>query len=215
MKALIRKTYDNTLRRLIPPFESELERLIAGSGSLLDVGCGAYSPIKDIQAKPAKTTGIDAFEPSIERSRADGIHANYVLGDILSIQERFGPNAYDTVLASDVIEHLPKEEGYKLLDRMESVASKNVIVFTPNGFLKQGEYDKNPYQVHRSGWSVSDLAERGYKVIGVGGWKPLKGEYGKMTLKPWRFWFFIADLTQHFVRKRPEKAYQLLAIKDV
>ncbi len=98
---------------------------------------------------------------------------------------------------------------------MEKLASKRVIVFTPNGFVPQGEYDKNPWQVHVSGWTADEFRARGYRVIGIGGYKLLKGEYGALRFWPARVWFVIADLTQRFVRSRPESAYQLLAIKEI
>ncbi|MDP2587567.1 MAG: SAM-dependent methyltransferase [bacterium] len=222
-KYLLKRFYQKTIGRFAPGYEQELERAVGDCRTLLDVGCGAYSPIKSFSAQSKQrldATGVDAFGPSIERSRADGIHNYYVQMDILKIAERFAPTRpgarhFECVLASDVIEHLPKEDGYKLLDQMESIAGKRVVVFTPNGFVRQGEYDKNPWQVHRSGWTRAEFEQRGYRVIGIGGLKRLKGEYGAIRFWPTRVWYVIADLTQRFVRGRPEHAYQLLAVKEM
>ncbi len=71
----------------------------------------------------------------------------------------------DTVVLLDVIEHLPKEEGRKLLDATIAIARGQVIVFTPLGFMPQGDTeDKDAWglsgtdwQVHRSGWTPDDF----------------------------------------------------------
>lgn len=216
----VKKFYENTIGRVAPSYEQELERAVTGCRTLLDVGCGAYSPIGRFSRKPVEqggveATGVDAFGPSIERSRAAGLHNHYQQMDILKIGDRFADRSFDCVLASDVIEHLSKEDGFSLLEQMEKIASQRVVVFTPNGFVPQGEYDKNPWQVHVSGWTADEFERRGYKVYGMGGAKPLKGEYGRLKFKPAKLWYLIADLTQPFVRGRPQRAYQLLAIKEI
>src|SRR5690606_39271726 len=107
-----------------------------------------------------------------------------------------------------------KDDGYLLLEKMEKIAKKKVIVFTPNGFLKQGEYDNNPWQVHLSGWEVDEMETRGYKVYGLGGLKELRGEYSIIKYKPKIFWTLISDITQLFLKNRPKKAFQILCVKE-
>jgi 2-polyprenyl-3-methyl-5-hydroxy-6-metoxy-1,4-benzoquinol methylase len=92
--------------------------------------------------------GVDAFEPSIEKSRAEGIHNEYVKADVLEIGARLEEKSFDCVVASDLIEHLSKEEGLQLLETMEKIARERGVVFTPNGFPPQGEYGGNALQIH-------------------------------------------------------------------
>jgi len=96
---------------------------------------------------------------------------------------------------------------------MEKISKNKVIIFTPNGFLPQGEYYNNPWQVHKSGWTVKEMKKRGYKVIGINSWKPLRGEYARLRFRPSYFWQIISDITQLFVRNKTEKAFQILCIK--
>ena len=196
-----------------PPFEAELEALVGDCQSLLDVGCGPESPIKTF-SKRIHTVGVDAFEANLHKSRDHQIHDDYVSLDIRKLEEAFKPDSFDCVMALDVIEHLDKAEGEKLLASMERIARKKIIVFTPNGFLPQGMYESNPWQVHLSGWTAEEMKQKGYEVIGLRGWKPLRGPYATIRYRPKFFWLFVSSLSQPWVRRRPEKAFQLLCVKN-
>lgn len=194
-------------------YHKELEKAIGDSESVLDVGCGSHSPVQHIKGA-FRSVGVDAFLPSIEQSKADRIHDEYYKIDALEIGKKFEAGSFDCVIALDLIEHLTKEDGIKLLDAMERITKKKVIVFTPNSFLPQPAVDGNPFQEHKSGWSAKEMRSKGYRVIGINGWKPLRGENADIKLKPKRFWQFISEITQKFVRNKPEKAFQILCVKE-
>jgi hypothetical protein len=193
-------------------YQKELVKALEGSSSILDVGCGSHSPVGLLRGK-ARLVGIDAHANSVKKSQELGIHDEYYVHDVLKIQELFKAGSFDSVVALDLIEHLEKQDGLDLLDAMERIATKKVVVFTPNGFLAQGEYDSNPWQVHRSGWSVAEMKARGYDVIGINGWRPLRGELGFVKHKPAWFWIILSDISQLFVRNHSEKAFQILCVK--
>jgi predicted TPR repeat methyltransferase len=207
-------------RFLVDPFdrqlERELEREIVGScRSLLDLGCGHSSPIRHFSGRLPRAVGVDLFEPYLQRSVAAGIHSEYRCMNVLEAGENFAPGEFDCVVALDLIEHLPREQGVRLLEMMERIAAKKVVVFTPNGFVPQEAYDDNPFQRHLSGWTVEEMQSRGYRVIGLYGWKPIRGERGEPRWRPRRFWDQIALFTQPLVRSRPEQAFHLMCIRDV
>ncbi len=73
---------------------------------------------------------------------------------------------FQTVLLLDVIEHMTKEDGLLTLDLATNLATKQVVVFTPLGFVKQEPIgdEKDPWgyqgwawQTHRSGWNPSEF----------------------------------------------------------
>ncbi len=77
-------------------------------------------------------------------------------------------NSIDSIFLLDVIEHLEKNEGIRLLLEMERVARRQIVIFTPLGFMPQhmedGEKDGwglsgGKMQEHRSGWTPDDFAE--------------------------------------------------------
>jgi len=206
----MKKTY----RKIFPNYEMELEKAVGNCKSLLDVGCGSSSPIKHF-SKNLHCEGVEIFEPDLKKSQEAKIHNKYHQISVLDIGEKFKENSFDCVLASDLIEHLTKEEGNKLIKMMEKIAKKRVIIFTPNGFLPQGEFNKNPWQVHKTGWTVEEMQKKGYKIIGINGIKSLRKEFTTIKYKPRFFWTIISDLTQIWTRNHPKHAFQILCIKDI
>lgn len=210
----LRKSYRYTYKAFFSKYDVIIEKEVKGLKTLLDVGCGANSPVQTFN-KNLYCVGVDAFEPSIERSKLKKIHNEYIKLDVLKVGEAFQAKSFDIVVALDLIEHLEKDDGLALLDMIEKIASKKVVIYTPNGFLPQGDRENNPWQVHLSGWTAQEFINRGYEVIGVNGIKSLRGAFAKVKYKPAFFWNFISDLSELFVKHKPEKAFQLLAIKTI
>jgi SAM-dependent methyltransferase len=199
--------------KLFPIYETELEKAIGDSKTVLDVGCGSNSPLVRIP-KRFSSVGVDIFKPSIDESKKKKIHDRYIITDILKIDQFFKPDSFDCVIASDVIEHLSKNDGKKLLLLMETIAKKKVIIFTPNGYIDQDEYGENPWQRHKSGWSPEEMSKFGYTVHGIHGWKFLRGEHSAILYKPKKIWTFVSDITQLVVRYFPKYAFALLCVKN-
>jgi hypothetical protein len=197
--------YDRLLTR-------ELSR---GCASLLDVGCGNNSPVRYLTGAIPRRTGVDAFAPALEESLRAGIHTDGRNVDVLDIGRHFEPQSYDCVLASDVIEHLEKVDGLRLIRDMERIARRKVVIFTPNGFLPQAPYEDNPWQTHRSGWEPDEMRALGYRLLGVNGWKGFFGERGRLTWRPRVLWKFVAIASRGWTISRPHLAFQLLCVKDL
>lgn len=189
--------------------------ILDGNDSLLDIGCGGNSPAAPAARKLEYSMGVDGFGPAVEGSRQRGTHSENKQMNILNIAQEFKPKSFDCVVALDLIEHQTKEEGEKLLEDMQSIAKKRIIIFTPNGFVHQGEYDGNTFQIHKSGWTVGEMRKRGFRVYGLNGLKYLRGEYAKPKWSPAWFWQRVSYHTQWFVRIFPRFAFQFLAVKDI
>jgi len=196
------------------PYYWVLEKELRGSKSVLDVGCGSNSPLLKIR-KNFYSEGVDVFGPSIKESKKAKIHDKYKVGDILNISRFFKPKSFDSVIALDVIEHFDKKEGLKLMDYLENIAKKKVIIFTPFGFTQQHPSDGNPFQKHKSGWYIEDFKKRGYTVYGMRGFRFIRGEYATIRYKPWFFWGTVSSMSQFLVYNYPKVAYQLLAVKNI
>jgi hypothetical protein len=193
---------------------STLDKALEDCTTVLDVGCGDNSPFRFI-SKGKISMGVDGFAPAIKKSKKLKIHTTYKKFDIRLLNKYIKPKKFDAAIALDVIEHLKKSEGEKMLKNMEKIARKKVIIFTPNGFIPQ--YDKdNKLQTHLSGWSVNDFKKRGYTVFGMSGWKPLRGDFGALKYKPAIVSGVFSELSHYiFTRSHPDYSFALFAVKDV
>jgi hypothetical protein len=144
-----------------------INELLSDSLTVLDVGCGVGTTLKDFCC-PIKI-GVDAHRPYLEHTLPDEqfikIHFKAE-----RLNEIFLSKSLDSVTLIDVIEHFEKEVAFNVLRQAEEIAAKKVIVFTPRGFFQQLDVDHyglggEKYQKHRSGWEVNDFQELGYNIV--------------------------------------------------
>ena len=186
-----------------------LQRGLAGCRSVLDLGCGTNSIVRRFAAGRF-VVGVDRYYPSLVRNRAVGAYAALINADVLDLP--FGERSFDAVVSLDVIEHFEKPRGYAMLSLMERLARRAVIVFTPNGLVPQQPSD-NPWQEHKSGWTVEDFESRGYAVHGIYGHKSLRGEYSRLNRRPQVVWEGISMLSHLYTGTHPRSAFGLCAVR--
>ena len=191
-----------------------LESHLKNMDSVLDLACGKNSPLFYCH-KSFFSVGADIFEPYLIQSKEKGIHDDYIVSDVMKISDKVAPKSFDCVVALDLIEHLDKPDGFKLIKIMESIARKKVIIFTPNGFLRQEPYDDNLWQEHKSGWEVDEMKDLGFQVYGQGGLKYLRGERARIKYRPEFFWSRLSYISQKIVEKNPKYSFQLLCVNNL
>lgn len=189
----------------------------------LDIGCGVTSLLTQFRPR-LLTTGLDVF--TIDAAARGNAHDHYVSADITDIpveqvmeglQARFGRPRVDIVTLFGVIEHLPRPTGLEILEKVERLSDRFLLVETPNGFVPQGPEYGNPYQRHLSGWFPHDFEAFGYRVHGSLGTKYLRGYMGEPRTR-----FPGARLLDNVVLARllmthrfPQHAFSITAIKDL
>jgi 2-polyprenyl-3-methyl-5-hydroxy-6-metoxy-1,4-benzoquinol methylase len=204
---IIRKVYRGIKGK---PYILSLKENLTDCRAILDLGCGRSSPIEAL-SKNVYSVGVEIFKPAILQSKEKRIHKDYILAEMNNLC--FRPKSFDAVLALDVLEHLKKAEGLHLIKSMEKIARNKVVIFTPNGFVPQAEYDKNVFQMHLSGWTVNELKRMGYKVNGINGLKILRKEKAELRFRPATLFGRLADISQKLTYHFPHIAFQLLCVK--
>lgn len=214
MKETLRRIHDSIFSSYI----DELKKETKDYQSILDVGCGVDSPVRYLPQDMHKV-GVDVYSPAIAISKEQGIHNEYFEINIDTIDQQFEEGSFDCVLASDVIEHVTKEQGLALIEKMGRIAKHKVIIFTPRGFVPQDDHDGNPWQRHMSGWEVTEMEEFGYRVVGMNGLKWVwnidflwrKRDDANIIVRIVRK--ILVDLTQLYAKNHPKGAYQIMCIK--
>lgn len=214
LKLKIRKGvryFQPVYRRIFPNWIENLKKEISEIDTVLDLGCGYNSPIQ--YCKKGFSMGVELYAPYLLESKKKDIHNQYIKADIREV--KFEPNSFDVILCSEVIEHLKKEEGYELLERMEIWAKKKIIITMPNGYIWQDDVDSNKLQQHQSEWYTKELKDLGFKIYGMNGWKKLRGYKGQFKYKPAKLWIVISELTQKITYYLPQYAFQMFAVKNL
>ena len=193
---------------LFPHYFDKLKKELRDM-TVLDLGCGYKSPIQ--YCNVPFSVGVDLYDPYLKIAKEKGIHSQYIKADIRELE--LTPKSFDVVMALGVIEHMTKEEGYKLIAKMETWAKKKAIITTSNGYLFQDGYDGNPLQEHKSGWSTKELRDKGFRVHGEKGWKALRGYRGLLKYRPRQLWEIISGITQYVTYFYPQLAHMLFAVK--
>lgn len=128
---------------------------------VLDIGAG-IRPTP--WGNPSWHVCIEPHRPYAEQLRTAGLPVY----DMTALRFlRLAPaRIFDAVYMLDVIEHMTRGEGEEVIERVLELDAKQVVVFTPNGFMPQshdawgmgGEH----WQTHRSGWLPQDFP--GWKI---------------------------------------------------
>ena len=191
-----------------------LRKALLGCESVLDVGCGAAPNLRNLGV--ARCVGIEGYLSAVEEAQRRKTQDEIIHGDVRELSRHFSPGQFDACIALDVIEHLTKPDGIKLMEQMEKIATKKVVFFTPSGFLPQRHTANDDLQEHLSGWEAEEMRRFGYQVIGMLGPKSLRGEYHALKKRPAVFWGMVSLLGHCFSTKyHPENAAAILCVKTL
>jgi len=144
--------------------------------TVLDAGCGYGRWCHLIRsnyweaglAEPPSVDGFDAFEANVQLCRQSGCYRNVWRHELPSPLQ----GQWDTVLACELIEHLPQSAVPETLELLERAARRRIVVTTPNvsdlrdGLEQIGGF--NEYEAHKSYVPRSFFREHGYTLRGAG-----------------------------------------------
>lgn len=146
--------------------------------SILDlgVGCGKYGALcreyldlsygrNQPEQWEANIVGVEGWEKY--RNPMWNLYSQVLIEDFTKPAQMYAN--YDLVLMIDSLEHLPKDEGKKLLEQLLQ-HNHFVIVSCPWGanYLEQEAVFGNEYERHRAHWRPNDFVSMGGRLIHLG-----------------------------------------------
>jgi hypothetical protein len=174
--------------------------------TVLDIGCGIMPQNYIV---PLVQICCDPFEQYVEHLKTrveteiDGTFLILKAG-WNDIAEKLPPNCVDSVFLLDIIEHLEKEEGRHLVQLTERIAKKQIIIFTPIGYLPQEREGKTDawglngadYQDHKSGWFPDKDFDDSWDIYACSDYH-IVNNLGHPLEKPCGAFWAIKNLSSH------------------
>ena len=129
---------------------------------VLDIGPGFGTWAKLLRAgwPESDWTAIEIYRPYIEKYRLEDFYDRVYLGNALTIS-RAGRShelqrTFDLAIFGDVVEHLVKHEGVKMVNRYRW---EWALISVPINYMDQGPYDGNVYETHLHHWYEAQMLE--------------------------------------------------------
>lgn len=165
--------------------------------SFLDVGCGygkwgfllrSYRTME--YGAAFKVTGVDLFEPHIESLRGKDIYDS--LHCCSAIELPFDDQSFDSAVCCEVLEHLNREQGPKLVAELQRVCRQGFVISTPLYDCLRGGGETldgfNPYEAHQYCYKAAEFRALGFtQVHGIG-----------MQLPSWKLSTALSSLSYYF-----------------
>jgi SAM-dependent methyltransferase len=126
-------------RRVDDRMVALIDRELAGTASVLDVGCGSglYGPA--LRRRAARVVGIDHDPALCRRAEATGAYDLVINAPVAQVGDHL--DRVDTVFCSELVEHIPRPALRTTLDTLESVATTKVVVTVPNRLFPHAHMD--------------------------------------------------------------------------
>lgn len=184
--------------------------------TILDLWCWKWS-LNWCNIKDKDVIWMDVFWDYLsELKKMNTWYKDYINSNIMDVDKFFWEKSIDCIVMIEVIEHLEEKNAILLLEKIQKIAKKRVIIHTPNWYLVQSPFDWNEYQRHLSWYDVDFFKENWFNDIYWMWWyKKLRWEFWIPAYSPKLLFHILSELTEIFVFKMPRLAFQLLAIKNI
>jgi hypothetical protein len=162
------------------------------------MGNSLGTSLLDLCCNEATVTGKLPFNKKIfvdiePRTLLYNQQKNFVETDALSDHTIFNDN-YEVVTCLDGIEHVTREQGWKLIERMKKLGNKSII-FTPlDAWMMEVEGSErylNDPKCHKSLWNPNDLPDWAHIVM--------PKYHPTLNIGAFFSWY-CSDLEQDFIR---------------
>jgi hypothetical protein len=111
--------------------------------------------------QPLRIDAVEGFKPNIS-SIYPAVYNEVYVGDARQVVPTLGH--YDVIICSHMIEHMTKEDGWKLIDDMLIRSDKALILALPFNEPLRGSQRGNEFEAHHSVWQATDFHGRNASV---------------------------------------------------
>jgi hypothetical protein len=204
--------------RLEQTIEKELRnRNSSQKLQVLDIGSGGakyWIPILQRFGPQLELHLLDPVRPKILDEISELATTKHIVGFAPEDLSTLKSDGFSVVAAFDLIEHMTKADGYRLLYEIDRICLGASVVFTPNDHVWQTPSQNNPFNAHISGWKPREFRRMGWnQQRGHTGIRSLFGPYGVPKVANQTLRRLIA-LTAILVRRNPAMAFAFSAIKN-
>lgn len=106
--------------------------------------------------------GVEAFKKYY--NPIYGLYNLMIDADILDLMAEDSIPPSDFVILGDVIEHLSKDEGKKLIENLKG-RTRHIFISTPAIFYEQCNEFENTHEKHLCLWTKEELKELGFEIL--------------------------------------------------
>jgi 2-polyprenyl-3-methyl-5-hydroxy-6-metoxy-1,4-benzoquinol methylase len=142
-------------------YRRDIRRLLPGraDGPVLDIGCGQGHLVNLLLADGYTAQGVDISQEQVALARAAGLTSVH-LGDYREVLTE-GRRRFAAVVATDLLEHLTKEEVLDTFDRViEALTPVGVFVArVPNAVSPLGGHIRHGDVTHESWYTASSIRQ--------------------------------------------------------
>lgn len=137
--------------------------------SLLSLCCGIGYELRGLNTDDI--TAVDIAPQYLSELKNHHPQVKTFNNDAYDYIKNAESNSVDVISIIDGIEHLTKEKGLEVIKHMKRVARKEILLFTPDGYLKNEPHNAwgiegaDEHQTHKSGWSALELKDLGFEII--------------------------------------------------
>lgn len=137
--------------------------------SLLSLCCGIGYELRDLSTQDI--TAVDIAPQYISELHNHQPNVKTFVNDAYDYIKNAESDSVDVISIIDGIEHLTHDKGLEVIANMKRVARKEILLFTPDGYLKNEPHNAwgiegaDEHQTHKSGWSALELKDLGFEIL--------------------------------------------------
>jgi predicted TPR repeat methyltransferase len=130
---------------------------------VLDVGAGSGRWGKLLRGHIKCVDAVEAWEPNIKKYGLSVLYNSVYQEDIRHFD--FESRPYTAAVLGDVLEHMPKHDALRLLERLKNKVEEIFLIIPITVCVQDGTVLGNPYETHHYHWSDRELREEGFQLL--------------------------------------------------